>query len=136
MGIQGIQLAYKSAPGYIPSRPWVFYYDGTMTFSSVQSTSQQLIPANEQGTPGSPKGSFSIATPYGMSNRYIYFVWPCSWGTATLGRLMSTIGTSSEWTTVTATTANILGRSLLVYYSSSSYQDYSPYGNTFTWTVT
>lgn len=136
MGIQGIQLAYKSAPVYIPSRPWVFFYNGTVTFSSVQSTSQLLIPANEQGTPGSPKGSFSLVIPQGMYYGRIYLVWPVSWGSATLGKLTSTPQIPSAWSTVTQVTANILGRSLPVFYSSSTYQDYSPYGQVFSWTVT
>ena len=136
MGIQGVQSIYKTATLYIPSRPWMFFYNGTFTFSSVQSTSQHLIPANETGAVGSPKGSFSYVLPRGSYYGRIYLVWPRSWGTATLGKLISTPQISSVWSTVTATTANILGRSLLVYYSSSTYQDYSLYGQSFTWTVT
>lgn len=136
MGIQGVQSIYKTATLYIPSRPWMFFYNGTFTFSSVRYTSQCLIPANETGAVGSPKGSFSYVLPQGMYYGQIYLVWPVSWGSATLGKLTSTPQIPSAWSDVTQTTANILGRSLLVFYSSSTYQDYSPYGQVFSWTVT
>ena len=136
MGIQGVQSIYKTSTLYIPSRPWMFFYNGTVTFSSVTHTSKCLIPANETGAVGSPKGSFSIVVAWGAGYGRIYLVWPVSWGSATLGTLTSTPQVTSVWSTVTQVTANILGRSLPVFYSSSTYQDYSTYGQVFSWTVT
>ena len=128
MGIQGIQLAYKPSP---LSAPWCFL---AATPATPDIITPYLIKSNEQGTPGSAKGSF-LLTATSRDWKYAYFVYPSSYAVSSLSNIYKYGYAICGWIINTATVL-LAGASVKITYCRSSENFLDDPATKYTWTVT
>lgn len=93
-----------------------------------------LIKSNEQGTPGSAKGSFSITTKT-AGQTYPFFVWPSAYATAGLSYIYRNGSMNCDWGYARTGSVLLAGVLVAITYRQSSVRFSETAPAQFTWTA-